>query len=90
MSQSSPLFIIIIRRRVDCCLPSMLRRRCTLLLFLAFMCKDPSKEAAVLLPKVETDSLVGMSMIVRFWDVKGNVVIMNYLRKRAASTNVSY
>ena len=38
-------------------------------------CKDTSKEVAVVLPEVETGSSVGMSMIGRLWNVKGNVVI---------------
>ena len=68
----------------------MLRPCCTLLLSLAFMCKDPGKEVVVVSPEVETDISVGVSIIGRFWDVKGNVVIMNYFGKRAVSKNVSY
>ena len=45
------------------------------------MCKDPGKEVVIVSPEVKTDCAVGMSMIGRFWDVKGIVVINNYFAK---------
>ena len=48
------------------------------------MCKDPGKEVVVVSPKVESGTSFGMSMIGRFWNVKGNVVITKYFAKEAS------
>ena len=48
------------------------------------MCKDPGKEVVVVSPEVENGTLFRVSMIGRFWNVKGNVVIITNFAKEAS------
>ena len=46
--------------------------------------KDSVKEVVVVSLEVKNGTSVGMSMIGRFWNVKGNVVINKYFAKEAS------